>query len=179
MLASDGARVVLIDVTDQRTLEQGRALIRAFPDVRAIALALPELIADVVACADAGFVSYVPRTASAAEMCDIVRMALREEVACHPRVSGGLLRELRRRRTLAAGDEGLTDRLTQRECEVLRLLGRRLSNKEIARELCLSTATVKNHVHNILAKLNVHDRADALAKLQCDPLILSGSSRIA
>lgn len=165
------ADVVLVDVTDRRALEQGRALIQAFPSIKVIALALPEAAEDVIACADAGFVSYVPRNACVEDMCEVLRRALRDEVFCDPKVSGGLLRELRRRQAMAApaGEPG--DELTRREREVLRLLGRRMSNKEIARQLCLSTATVKNHVHAILTKLNVHARSEALARLQADPMI--------
>lgn len=170
-LESGRADMVLVDVTDRRALEQGRALIHAFPHVKAIALALPEAAEDVIACADAGFVSYVPRNACVEDMCDVLRRALRDEVFCDPKVSGGLLRELRRRQAMSApaGEPG--DELTRREREVLRLLGRRMSNKEIARQLCLSTATVKNHVHAILTKLNVHARSEALARLQADPMI--------
>jgi DNA-binding NarL/FixJ family response regulator len=163
--------VVLVDVTDRRALEQGRALIKAFPNLKAIALALPEAAEDVIACADAGFVSYVPRNACVEEMCEVLRRALRDEVFCDPKVSGGLLRELRRRQATGAPASEPGDELTRREREVLRLLGRRMSNKEIARQLCLSTATVKNHVHAILTKLNVHARSEALARLQADPMI--------
>lgn len=165
------ADIMLVDVTDRRALEQGRALIHAFPHVKAIALALPEAAEDVIACADAGFVSYVPRNACVEEMCEVLRRALRDEVFCDPKVSCGVLRELRRRQASFAPATEPGDELTRREREVLRLLGRRMSNKEIARQLCLSTATVKNHVHAILSKLNVHARSEALARLQADPMI--------
>jgi DNA-binding NarL/FixJ family response regulator len=170
-LESGRADMILVDVTDRRALEQGRALIQAFPHVKAIALALPEAAEDVIACADAGFVSYIPRNACVEDMCEVLRRALRDEVFCDPKVSGGLLRELRRRQALLAPASEPGDELTRREREVLRLLGRRMSNKEIARQLCLSTATVKNHVHAILTKLNVHARSEALARLQADPMI--------
>jgi two-component system, NarL family, nitrate/nitrite response regulator NarL len=163
------ADIVLLDVTDRRVLAEGRRLVHDFPDLRVIALALPEAPDEVIACADHGFVSYVPRNACVEDMLQVVRRALREEVVCDPKVSGGLLRELRRRRAMAApaADAG-AEELTRREREVLRLLGRRLSNKEIARQLCLSTATVKNHVHSILTKLKVTGRQEVLARLQAD-----------
>lgn len=170
-LESGRADMVLVDVTDRRGLEQGRALIHAFPHVKAIALALPEVAEEVIACADAGFVSYIPRNACVEDMCEVLRRALKDEVSCDPKVSGGLLRELRRRQATSAPASEPGDELTRREREVLRLLGRRMSNKEIARQLCLSTATVKNHVHAILTKLNVHARSEALARLQADPMI--------
>lgn len=165
-VAAGRADVVLLDVTDRRVLAQGRRLVHDFPDLRVIALGLPEAADEVIACADHGFVSYVPRNACVEEMLEVVRRALREEVVCDPKVSGGLLRELRRRRAMAAPADPCADELTRREREVLRLLGRRLSNKEIARQLCLSTATVKNHVHSILTKLKVNGRQEVLARLE-------------
>lgn len=160
------ANVVLLDVTDRATLGEARGLVRDFPDLRVIALALPEAADEVIACADHGFVSYVPRNACVADMLDVVRRALREEVVCDPKISRELLRELSRRRATEAREEPIGEELTRREREVLRLLGRRLSNKEIARQLCLSPATVKNHVHSILTKLKVTGREEVLARLE-------------
>ena len=170
-VAKGRADIVLLDVTDRRVLAEGRRLMRDFPDLRVIALALPEAADEVIACADHGFVSYVPRNACVEDMREVLRRALREEVVCDPKVSGGLLRELRRRRALADPADPCGDELTKREREVLRLLGRRLSNKEIARQLCLSTATVKNHVHSILTKLKVNGRQEVLARMEANGMI--------
>jgi DNA-binding NarL/FixJ family response regulator len=56
--------------------------------------------------------------------------------------------------------------LTERELEILCLVADGLSNKQIARRLCLSLYTVKNHVHNVLQKLQVGDRYQAVAQLR-------------
>ncbi|MCP4936410.1 MAG: response regulator transcription factor [bacterium] len=96
--------------------------------------------------------------------------ALRGECVCNPLIAGSLLREVRRRQKIAHEQVG-SELLTRRECEVLRLLGQGVSNKQIARELNLSVATVKNHVHNIFAKLNIHSRGEALARLRNEPWI--------
>ena len=162
--------VILIDVAQQDGLREGRALAAACPDIPIVAAALADASSDVIACADAEFVSYVPRDASIAQLRNIIHMAMRGEVPCDPKVSAALLRELRVRQRQAI-EEQANDPLTRRECEVLRLLGRGLSNKAIARQLILSEATVKNHVHEILTKLHVRRRAEATARFRDQPWI--------
>jgi two-component system, NarL family, nitrate/nitrite response regulator NarL len=68
-------------------------------------------------------------------------------------------------------DDAGCEPLTRRECQVLRLLGRGLSNKEIARHLTLSEATIKNYVHEVLVKLHVHRRAQAMTRFREEPWI--------
>jgi DNA-binding NarL/FixJ family response regulator len=132
-----------------------------------LALALPEVPKEVVACADAGFTAYLPRQASIDDLRGLMRMALRDEATCHPKVVVCLLNELRRRR--GANEVYQSEPLTKRESDVLRLVGRGASNKEVARTLNLSVSTVKAHMHSILAKLRVPGRAQAIARLRNEP----------
>jgi two-component system nitrate/nitrite response regulator NarL len=164
------ADVVLVDVAQHGGLGEGRALAAACPDIPIVALALGDASSDVIACADAGFISYVPRDAPISQLRAIIDMAMRGEVQCGPKVSGALLRELRLRQRKGLEDQG-SDPLTRRECGVLRLLGRGCSNKEIAQQLGVSEATIKNHVHEVLAKLRVRRRAQAAARLREQPWI--------
>jgi len=62
--------------------------------------------------------------------------------------------------------------LTRRESEVLELIGRGLTNKEIGRELCLSVATVKHHVHHVLEKLGLSRRTEAMRRVRDAPWII-------
>lgn len=163
--------LVLMDVTNEASLKEGRAVAAACPGVPMIALALPELSEKVIACADAGFVSYVPRHASVLHLRAAIEMALKGEVACDPKISGDLIRELWLRRARRT-EQAPSAHLTQRESEVLRALGRGFSNKQIARELSVSEATVKNHVHSILGKLNVKRRAEVMARLREEPWLV-------
>jgi two-component system, NarL family, nitrate/nitrite response regulator NarL len=160
--------VLLVDVAQHGGLQEGRALAAACPGLPIVALATGETSSDVIACADAGFTSYVRRDAPLSRLRTIIEMALRGEVLCDPKVSGELLRELRSRRPKPPEDQA-TEPLTRRECDVLRHVARGFSNKEIARQLGLSEATIKNHVHEILAKLHVNRRTQALALVREQP----------
>jgi two-component system nitrate/nitrite response regulator NarL len=97
----------------------------------------------------------------------VVRSVTRGETLCSPRIAATLFRRVA---ALAAdrrvGDERTLRRLTRRERQIVDLIADGLSNKEIAHRLQIEFATVKNHVHNILEKLQVTRRADAVAALR-------------
>lgn len=83
-------------------------------------------------------------------------------------ISGGFLRALFRQGPQS--DESLSDpALTRREKEVLELVGRGLTNKEIVKELCRSVAIVKHHVHHVLENLGLSRRADAMRRVHDAP----------
>jgi len=88
------------------------------------------------------------------ELTDAVRRVQRGEALLHPAVAARLMREF-------ADDRESGAELTERELEVLGLIARGRSNKQIALELVLSEKTVKTHVSNILAKLHLADRTQA------------------
>ena len=73
------------------------------------------------------------------------------------------------RRGPDSAESDLSLALTRRESEVLELLGRGFSNKEIANDLCLSVATVKHHVHHVLEKLKLERRAQAMRRVRDAP----------
>jgi DNA-binding NarL/FixJ family response regulator len=161
--------LVLFDVNSERLLLEARAFADAFPAVRLLALAMAEIPREVIACAEAGFSGYVARETSLDDLPTILQMALRGEVSCHPTITSSLLHEIRRRRHGPESSRG--EPLTRRECEVLRLVARGLSNKTIACQLGLSPATVKNHLHIVFGKLGVGGRAEAAARLRDEPWV--------
>ena len=174
-VAAHESAVVLIDVTQGIDIFDVRAIATEFPDVPLLALGLNEQRQEVISCGRKGFAGYIPRDASV----DVVSKALCDaaagRLACPPEISGGLLRALFRREQCS--DESHLDlALTRRESEVLELLGRGLSNKEIGNELCLSVATVKHHVHHLLEKLKLQKRAQAMRRVQDAPWIVHRSS---
>jgi DNA-binding NarL/FixJ family response regulator len=127
-----------------------------------VALSAPESEREGVACAEAGVAGYVARDASIQDLVAAVTSAARGEVVCPPSIAASLMRELARR---AAGlpAMGTGARLTPRERQVIELIDRGLSNKEIARTLHIALSTVKNHVHNILEKCQVGRRMEAVS----------------
>lgn len=104
----------------------------------------------------AGATGYLLKDASAEEILQAVEAAARGQARIHPMVAKKLMEQV----TAPSGPRPV-DQLTPRETEVLRLIARGLSNKEIARELVTSERTVKGHVSNILAKLGLADRTQA------------------
>jgi DNA-binding NarL/FixJ family response regulator len=135
--------------------------------VRVVAFAVADVDENVLACAEAGISSYVTQTGSSEDLVAAVRAALRGELVCSPRIAGLLFRRMaaiRGGRPVASGTA-----LTPREREIAGMLTRNLPNKEIARRLRLGPTTVKNHVHSILQKLNIHRRGE-VARLQIDGL---------
>jgi two-component system nitrate/nitrite response regulator NarL len=134
----------------------------AWPRAKLVAFAVAERDTDVLACAEAGYSGYVPREGGANELYQAIVGAINGLVRCDPRITSamfGRLAEFGQSRTTAAVTEGLTSR----EAEIIALSNSGCSNKEIARRLTISDATVKNHMHNILQKLHVRRRGEAAA----------------
>ena len=150
--------VALVDLAMADALATVRALTEP-PDVAVVVLAVPDQDETIVACAEAGIAGLVTRDGSFSDLLEAISGAARGELATTPRVAGVLLRRVA---SLVAQQPAAVDRarLTVREREIAGLLERGLSNKEIATRLCIEVATVKNHVHNILEKLDVARRAE-------------------
>jgi two-component system nitrate/nitrite response regulator NarL len=158
---------VLLDMTVEDSLRLAQVLSES---ASVVALAIAETETSVIACAEAGAVGYVPRDASLADVAAVLRSVAAGETVCSPRIAAGLLRRLGARAAgAAAGASEPTASLTPREVQILALIEQGMSNKEIARRLCIAVATVKNHVHNILEKLQVQRRAEAAAHLRRTP----------
>jgi two-component system, NarL family, nitrate/nitrite response regulator NarL len=158
--------VVLLDLAAHESLTIPRRAQQVLPAVRIVAFAVADLDENLLACAEAGISGYVMQDGSSEELVAAVFSALRGELVCSPRVAGLLVGRIA---TLCDGLSAtrLGAPLTPREKDIAALVARNLGNKEIARRLGLGPATVKNHVHSILQKLNVHRRGD-VARLRLD-----------
>ncbi len=156
--------VVLLDMSMPRSFAIARDLADRYPKVRTVGLAIPDVEKDVIACVEAGVVGWVPQEASLDDLMTIVRSAVDGEVQCSPLVAGRIVRRLRRLAAKKAPTQSFN--LTPRQMEILDLIDRGLSNKQIASRLCIEISTVKNHIHTIFEKLHVRRRGAAAAKLR-------------
>jgi DNA-binding NarL/FixJ family response regulator len=171
-LAACDVDLVLIDVTQGIDLSEVRAIAQANPDLLLVALGLDEQRQNVIRCGHAGFTGYVPRDASINGLCEALSDVVHGRLACSAEISCELLRALFRMEQ-PPGDAAPGPTLSRREREVMQLVERGLSNKEIARELCLSVSTVKHHVHHILEKLALSRRTQAMCRAREEPWIAS------
>ena len=155
--------VVVLDTSRRRAFNQARQLQAAQPGVGIVAFGVSG-IDDALACAEAGVRAFVGEEGSVEQVCQAALLAARGLSACPPDLTAGLLD-----RFAAISREGelrANDRLTSREGEIARLVATGLSNKQIARELTISPATVKNHVHAILGKFDPPRRSAIGRQLQ-------------
>jgi two-component system nitrate/nitrite response regulator NarL len=157
------ADIVVIDTRMTGGLSVTRRLRNALPLAKLIVVGLADKERDVIPYIEAGINGYVSPEAGATELVRVVSGTVRGESPCSPRITAALMARLA---TLAT-DHSISDaRLTGREMEVLELVEEGLSNKEIATRLHIAVQTAKNHVHNILSKLNLRHRAEASSWLR-------------
>ena len=149
--------VILMDVNMPGTngIVATRVIKRELPSIHIIALTIYE-DEEVVDMVRAGVSAYVLKDVAGSELIDTIHRVMQGEVVIHPRVANRLVRELSRT------DKKKTDiRLTRRETDVLSLLVKGHSNKEMAEAMFISEKTVKNHLTSIFRKLGVKDRTQA------------------
>jgi two-component system nitrate/nitrite response regulator NarL len=164
-LAALDPDVLLLDIGSSGALAACPFFRQTLPQVRIVAIAVADVEQDVIAYAQAGISGFVPREGTAQDVIAAVQSALRGELVCSPRMTALLLNSI----AALSGKKSTSTEiamLTEREQEIVSLVGDGLSNKEIARALRIQNATVKNHVHNILGKLRVRRRGEAAAQLR-------------
>ncbi|RKI98053.1 DNA-binding response regulator, partial [Butyricicoccus sp. 1XD8-22] len=106
---------------------------------------------------EAGAVSYILKTSNAKQIADAIRKTIKGESVLEPEVTMKMMQRMR-----SGSSSPLHEQLTEREMEVLLLVAQGKTNQEIADDLFIALKTVKTHVSNILAKLEVQDRTQAV-----------------
>ena len=131
------------------------------PSVRIVMLTASDEETDLYDAIKAGASGYLLKDASIDEVAKAVRLVADGQSLISPAMAVKLLDEFKQLASSGAATVTVP-RLTDRELEVLRLVARGSSNREIARDLFISENTVKNHVRNILEKLQLHSRMEAV-----------------
>jgi two-component system, NarL family, nitrate/nitrite response regulator NarL len=153
---------VLLDTAASGALALARMLKLAWPNVAVVGFGVDDE-ANSLACAEAGLVGFVGRDGTLAELAVAVERALAGEVRCSPKLAAMLCERVA---SLAGQVDDAPTGLTRRERQIAELVSDGLSNKEIAIELRIGPATVKNHIHNILEKLHVPRRGAIGSRLR-------------
>jgi DNA-binding NarL/FixJ family response regulator len=160
-----GPDVVLMDLRMPHLggAEATRRIRAKAPLVRVIVLTTFEEDEEVFAAMRAGAAGFLLKDAGSDKLCEAIRLAARGESWLQPSVAAKLVAEFGRlaQRAPAVPADSLIEPLSPREREVLSCLAEGMSNKEIGRRLAISEGTVKNHMSQVLGKLQVMDRTQA------------------
>jgi DNA-binding NarL/FixJ family response regulator len=173
-LADRPVQIVFIDISHPESRESARLAREISPDVHVIGFGMTSED-DGLAGAEAGVTAFVDHDGTIADLNEAARRALNGIPVCPPQLTSRLLQRVAQLAGRGRASGNGNGHLTHREREIASLVEEGLSNKEIAHALNISPATVKNHVHMILDKLNLPRRrmiglGDRTARSQPDAI---------
>ena len=157
--------VVLMDVRMPRVsgIEATRRLAETMPTMRIIMLTVSDEEDDLYEAIKAGAAGYLLKEISIEEVADAIRAVMQGQTLISPSMASKLIAEFANLSKIASQRSSVpAPRLTERELDVLRLVAQGLTNREVADQLYIAENTVKNHVRNILEKLHLHSRMEAV-----------------
>ncbi|HEX9552039.1 MAG TPA: response regulator transcription factor [Streptosporangiaceae bacterium] len=171
--------VVLMDIKMPRSsgIEACRSIKDVAPSARIIILTMSDEEEDLFDAIKAGASGYLLKDIPLDQVAEAVRSVHGGQSLISPSMAGKLLTEfasIARRETEESPREVPAPKLTDREIQVLKLVARGMNNRDIAKELFISDNTVKNHVRNILEKLQIHSRMEAVMVAVREKLIELG-----
>jgi DNA-binding NarL/FixJ family response regulator len=163
LAVSTAPDVVLLDVRMPRRtgVEACRAIKEAVPTTKIIMLTVSDEEADLYESVKNGAAGYLLKDSSIEEVAQAIRVVNEGQSLISPSMAVKLIDEFKQM-SKPDRETGPALRLTDRELEVLRMVAKGLNNREVAKELFISENTVKNHVRNILEKLQLHSRMEAV-----------------
>jgi two-component system nitrate/nitrite response regulator NarL len=165
-LAASCPDCVLVDAALPELGAAVHVIRTASPDSKVVAFGLADLDAEVIACAEAGIAGFVGCDASVDDLVSAILQARRGEFAASPRQALLLLNRVAELARCQNVPLASAPALTRREREIVPMVERGLSNKEIARVLSIEASTIKNHVHNILDKFQLRRRGEIAARVR-------------
>jgi DNA-binding NarL/FixJ family response regulator len=150
--------LVLIDATVHNGLAAANLLHRQGSTTRLVVFGMDDAVKDIALWTDAGIVAYPGRSLGLREIVELIGMVISNEAAVSASTAPLAHKAKSQSNSLSTATRGAQATLTAREDQVVRLVISGASNKEIARLLDISVATVKSHVHNLLGKLGLTGR---------------------
>jgi DNA-binding NarL/FixJ family response regulator len=155
--------VVVMDLNmpSMTGVEATRKISSIAPLARVIVLTISDQDADVLDAIVAGACGYLLKDASIDDLLRGIRSAAVGESLISPHIAAKVLQRVRAANTLPGAADAIRSELSEREVEVLKLIANGKDNAEIATELFISPKTVKNHISNILMKLQIENRIQA------------------
>ena len=156
--------VILMDLKMPRKggIEAIREIRAEDPEARILVLTSYAEDEQVFAAIQGGALGYLLKDSSPQELIEAIRCVHRGEASLHPSVARKLILGFNRPPAPSNGSSADDNDLTEREMEVLRLVAHGLSNADIANQLCVGEGTVRFHVSNILSKLQLENRTQAV-----------------
>jgi two-component system NarL family response regulator len=163
LVAATAPDVVLLDVRmPKRSGLQACIRIKELvPSTKIVMLTVSDEEGDLYEAVKNGASGYLLKDSSIDEVAQAIRVVAEGQSLISPSMAAKLIDEFKEM-SRSERDQVPTPRLTERELEVLRLVAKGLNNREAAKELYISENTVKNHVRNILEKLQLHSRMEAV-----------------
>lgn len=151
--------IILMDLVmkEMDGIEATRKIIEQWPEAKIIIVTSFLDDEKVYPALEAGATSYMLKTSKAGEIANAVRATYHGQSVLEPEVTGKMMVKMRQKNTHLPHED-----LTSREIEILLLIAEGKTNQDIADELYIALKTVKTHVSNILSKLNVQDRTQAV-----------------
>ncbi len=164
MSAATVPDIVLMDVRMPKRsgIEACRTIKQVAPSAKIIMLTVSDEEGDLYDAIKNGASGYLLKDASIDQVAQAIRLVADGQSLISPSMAAKLLEEFKTISRVGAKPDTIVPKLTDRELEVLNLVAHGLNNREIARDLFISENTVKNHVRNILEKLQLHSRMEAV-----------------
>lgn len=161
LVQKDPPDIVIMDITmpGPSGLEVTRQIKQQSPNTAVLALTIHEGEQYFFEMLNAGASGYVPKRAAPTDLVNAIRAVYSGEVYLHPSVAKALVNDYIQRVQMG-WERASYDGLTDREQQVLKMIAEGMMNKEIAEKLSISVRTVERHRENIMAKLNLHTRAE-------------------
>lgn len=155
--------VILMDIRMPKLdgIKATQTIKQEMPNVAIVILTIYDDDTNVFQAIKAGAIGYILKDSPIDDAMNAVRAAYRGEGIMHPAIAGRVMKEFARLHNERSTDLEVFADLTDREREVLKLIAQSKRNSEIAQALFISEKTVKNHVSNILFKLQANDRTEA------------------